>query len=1185
MTYQIIITEETAANIIIDNNTTNVSITTNDYPITIEYNAVIEQAGGNVTYGDSNVRTFLASGTNTGNIITTANVSGAFILGNGSQLTGLPATYGNANVAANLAAFGSNPISTTGNITAGYFVGNGSLLTNITGANVTGVVANATYALNANAATFATTAVQANVANVANSVAGANVSGTVANATYALNSNAATFATQATFAGTANAVAGANVSGTVANATYALNSNAATFAGTVTTAAQPNITSVGILTAINTSGNVSATGNVTGNYFIGNGSQLTGLPATYGNANVAANLAAFANNPISTSGNITAGYFVGNGSLLTGIASSTYGNANVANFLGNGFGSNTITTSGNITAGNINTTNYVAFGTAGAQTTAATGQMFWDTTEQTVSLGMNNGVTQQIGLEQYLLVKASSAITNGQAVMFTGANGDNVLAAPADTTSVGFRPEYIIGVATQNIANNAFGYITVTGLVHGLNTNAYNVGDILWVSNTTPGALTATRPSDPNFQIEIAAVTKKSGGDGHIQVRVTPFNNLDSLTDVTIITPATGQALVYSGNVWVNGTPQLANTANTVTDAAQANITSVGTLTSLSVSGNVDGGNLRTAGLISATGNITGGNVFVPINGRYYGDFTSGTASGRTAFQTTATGNSAATSLTAIPGVNHTVSNTAFSSQINLFANGADVGNSAFGRMQMFGNRLNFEATASGTGPIGNMRFAAGAAQIVLLNTGNCGIANANPNHAFSTNEAYFQGNISVTGNVIGSNVNTTGEVTATGNITGGNVATAGAVTATGNINGANLVASANLTSTQQTVIGTANVGTTGNIVVSGKNIATDMAWLPDGGDATTAPRGRIVVGTGWISNIANANATGNISHSAVQNRLLVQDTVVRANTTTNTQFFASDPIVSLTGNVTNNSFRVQGVGSRVRIGGGSAGNTISGAFGVGSVGTVAALQPNIDVGNISPYNLGNTTVSQATLNGGFILAATGSTVNNAYGMIPGLNAGGGNITNYIGFASQLNGMSSGSVTGNVYGVYHGSNATINTTGIGTNNIVRSAPGYYAFYNADTVAQIQLGSLRSYNEFQYSTATSGTVNIDKLNAQVQYITPTANVTIGDFQNFVSVANDGTNNDLQTDTVTLVIQQGATPYTVTMPTGNAAIKYAGGVSTIGVTANSVTMVSITAMKSLGNATGSTMYLASVSSEFS
>jgi hypothetical protein len=108
------------------------------------------------------------------------------------------------------------------------------------------------------------------------------------------------------------------------------------------------------------------------------------------------------------------------------------------------------------------------------------------------------------------------------------------------------------------------------------------------------------------------------------------------------------------------------------------------------------------------------------------------------------------------------------------------------------------------------------------------------------------------------------------------------------------------------------------------------------------------------------------------------------------------------------------------------------------------------------------------------------------------------------------------------------------------------------------------------------------VNIDKNNAQVQFLNPTANVTIGDLQNFVTTANDSVNNDNQTDTVTLIIQQGATPYTVTMPTGNASIKYAGGVSTIGATANAVTMVSISAIRSAANAT---LYLASVSSEFS
>ena len=62
--------------------------------------------------------------------------------------------------------------------------------------------------------------------------------------------------------------------------------------------------------------------------------------------------------------------------------------------------------------------------------------------------------------------------------------------------------------------------------------------------------------------------------------------------------------------VSVTGTVTGASLVGTVTTAAQTNITSVGTLSSLSVTGNVDSGNLRTVGLVSATGNVTG-NYFI----------------------------------------------------------------------------------------------------------------------------------------------------------------------------------------------------------------------------------------------------------------------------------------------------------------------------------------------------------------------------------------------------------------------------------------------------------------------------------------------------------------------------------------------------------------------------------------------
>ena len=49
--------------------------------------------GGTVTaYGNSNVASYLASGTDTSNIITTGNVQGTYLLGNGAFISGLPAS-------------------------------------------------------------------------------------------------------------------------------------------------------------------------------------------------------------------------------------------------------------------------------------------------------------------------------------------------------------------------------------------------------------------------------------------------------------------------------------------------------------------------------------------------------------------------------------------------------------------------------------------------------------------------------------------------------------------------------------------------------------------------------------------------------------------------------------------------------------------------------------------------------------------------------------------------------------------------------------------------------------------------------------------------------------------------------------------------------------------------------------
>jgi len=180
----------------------------------------------------------------------------------------------------------------------------------------------------------------------------------------------------------------------------------------------------------------------------------------------------------------------------------------------------------------------------------------WNTDDGTIDVGLFNGVVLQVGQETHFYAKNTSgvAISNGQSVMATGALGSSgkltIAKAVADGSIVG---DYMLGVATQNIGINAFGYVTGYGMVRGIDASgtpygeAWADGDVLYFSSTVAGGLTKVQPSAPNLRSKMAMVINASaGGSGSIYVRAKTGETLTGLNDVYAPTPSNYEILQWN---------------------------------------------------------------------------------------------------------------------------------------------------------------------------------------------------------------------------------------------------------------------------------------------------------------------------------------------------------------------------------------------------------------------------------------------------------------------------------------------------------------------------------------------------------------------------------------------------------------------------------------------------------------
>lgn len=151
-------------------------------------------------------------------------------------------------------------------------------------------------------------------------------------------------------------------------------------------------------------------------------------------------------------------------------------------------------------------------------------RLCWNDDDATINIGMEYGVSQQVGLETYARVENNTGVTipNGTVVGFFGGGPGSALSVEPYLAD-GSQPSlYILGVMTHDLPDNGTqGYCTSWGYVRDLDTSAFSVGDMLYPSPTVAGALTNVKPTAPDNVIPIASCLVSDASAGVIFVRPT----------------------------------------------------------------------------------------------------------------------------------------------------------------------------------------------------------------------------------------------------------------------------------------------------------------------------------------------------------------------------------------------------------------------------------------------------------------------------------------------------------------------------------------------------------------------------------------------------------------------------------------------------------------------------------------
>lgn len=191
------------------------------------------------------------------------------------------------------------------------------------------------------------------------------------------------------------------------------------------------------------------------------------------------------------------------------------------------------------TSGNIN----IGFAGTSSQYVAGDGSLV---TFPTIITEAENLVTEVYN-------ETGATLTKGTIVYINGGHGNlptvTKAIATSDTTSA-----QTYGIVRTDITNNNNGYVTVIGNLDNIDTQAYAAGTQLYLSGTTAGAWTSTKPYAPVHLVYVGIVVRSHPTQGVIEVRIQNGYELDELHNVSAQSPSNGDILQYvsSTSLWTS---------------------------------------------------------------------------------------------------------------------------------------------------------------------------------------------------------------------------------------------------------------------------------------------------------------------------------------------------------------------------------------------------------------------------------------------------------------------------------------------------------------------------------------------------------------------------------------------------------------------------------------------------------